>query len=583
MSHTSDTEVSGSVEPIIRHPMRSTRQIPLPAPQPVNNKSKPTKELSPAEAKRKQLKVWKNVLVVAVAFLMNFTAFQSLSNLQSSLNREEGLGVAGLSVVYAALVISCMFLPTILIKNIGCKWTIMCSLLTYAAYIAANFYATWGTIIPGAIILGLGAAPLWSAKCTYLTETAEEYSGITKETTEAVINRFFGVFFFIFQSGQIWGNLISSLVLTKLPENGTDVIPEYILQNCGAQYCQEPEDNSNSNLERPELSQVYMLCGIYLSCSLLSSVITAIFLDNLKSKPDDITMVTKQQDPVTEPSTSGSISTLTTVYASNDLSTNSVDDGENASNGHEIVEFDASKENLIKTESCWKRLKPQYLIATLRHMKHRSQLLLIPLTIYSGLEQAFLASDYTKAYVSCALGIWMVGYVIICFGVTNALCSLIFGRLVKYVGRIPFFVLGAVLNYGVQITLLIWQPSANQLAVFFAMSALWGMSDAVWQTQINALYGSIFTSKSEPAFANYRLWESLGFIIAYAYSNFLCISTKIYILMTILTVGMISYGFLEFRERRIAKLNRMEELREEAYSNPAMDWKDYGTVYETNI
>ena len=40
----------------------------------------------------------------------------------------------------------------------------------------ANVYAIWGTIIPGVAILGLGAAPLWSAKCTYLTQTAMWYA-----------------------------------------------------------------------------------------------------------------------------------------------------------------------------------------------------------------------------------------------------------------------------------------------------------------------------------------------------------------------------------------------------------------------
>ena len=32
---------------------------------------------------------------------------------------------------------------------------------------------------------------------------------------------------------------------------------------------------------------------------------------------------------------------------------------------------------------------------------------------------------------------------------------------------------------------------------------------------ISALYGVIFKSNAEAAFSNYRLWESLGFLIAY--------------------------------------------------------------------
>ncbi len=45
-------------------------------------------------------------------------------------------------------------------------------------------------------------------------------------------------------------------------------------------------------------------------------------------------------------------------------------------------------------------------------------------------------------YVTCALGIHYVGFVMICFGATNSLCSFAFGRLAQYTGRIALFSLG---------------------------------------------------------------------------------------------------------------------------------------------
>ena len=79
-------------------------------------------------------------------------------------------GTASLSTIYAAIVLSCMFVPTWMIKTIKCKWTLFSCQLCYCAYIAAQFYPSFETLIPGAIILGFGAAPMWSAKCTYLTQ-----------------------------------------------------------------------------------------------------------------------------------------------------------------------------------------------------------------------------------------------------------------------------------------------------------------------------------------------------------------------------------------------------------------------------
>jgi len=53
-----------------------------------------------------------------------------------------------------------MFVPTWLIKVLKCKWTIVVCQFCYSAYIAAQFYPTFYTLIPAAIILGFGAAPM---------------------------------------------------------------------------------------------------------------------------------------------------------------------------------------------------------------------------------------------------------------------------------------------------------------------------------------------------------------------------------------------------------------------------------------
>ena len=66
---------------------------------------------------------------------------------------------------------------------------------------------------------------------------------------------------------------------------------------------------------------------------------------------------------------------------------------------------------------------------------------------------------------------------------------------------------------------------------------------------IPALYGSIFSKTSEAAFSNYRMWESLGFIIAFAYSGFICTNIKIYVLTSVLILGMIGYYIVEWLHR----------------------------------
>lgn len=62
---------------------------------------------------------------------------------QSSLYSEEGLGVAVLSTLYGAMLLSSMFLPPLLIRTLGCKWTIVAAMSCYVTFSLGNFYASW--------------------------------------------------------------------------------------------------------------------------------------------------------------------------------------------------------------------------------------------------------------------------------------------------------------------------------------------------------------------------------------------------------------------------------------------------------
>jgi hypothetical protein len=66
---------------------------------------------------------------------------------------------------------------------------------------------------------------------------------------------------------------------------------------------------------------------------------------------------------------------------------------------------------------------------------------------------------------------------------------------------------------------------------------------------VNATYGILFTEQ-ESAFSNYRLWESLGFVIAYVYTPRIRIRYAHIILLCVLSVSMICYGIIDIKERR---------------------------------
>ncbi|PSN46516.1 hypothetical protein C0J52_09032 [Blattella germanica] len=376
---------------------------------------------APGETSR----IMRNIIVISIAFMVHFTAFCGTSNLQSSINAVEGLGTASLMAIYVSMMVSTIFLPIIVIRWLGCKWTMPVSFVCYMPYILTQVYARFYTLIPAGLLDGMGAGPLWCAKCIYLNVVAEIYSKISGVSVETILARFFGIFFMIYELSEVWGNLISSLGRVG---SGTGVT------------------------------------GIKL------------------------------------------------------------------------------------------------LIVTVKLLKDPKQLLLLPITAWLGVGQVFRGSDFTIAFVSCAWGISNIGYVMIVYGVTHSISAILTGYIVKLTGRLFTVWSAMVLQIGIIITLLVWKPEPTDAMIFFAISGVWGIVDGVWLVQINALCGMLFPGNEEAAYSNYRVWRSIGFILAYAYSPYLCTSTKIYILLGLLILGMMGYIVIEWGESKRKKDENCKKL-----------------------
>lgn len=229
-------------------------------------------------------RILKNVAILSSAFMIQFTAFQGTANLQSSINAKDGLGTVSLSAVYAAIVVSCIFIPTLVIRRLTVKWTLCASMICYAPYIGAQFYPKFYTLVPAGILLGLGAAPMWASKATYLTQVGQVYAKITDQAVDAIIVRFFGFFFLAWQTAELWGNLISSLVLSSGAHGGggggNGSHSEAALSLCGANFC-VLASAENGNLERPPDSEIFEISTIYLGCIVCAVLVIALFLDPL--------------------------------------------------------------------------------------------------------------------------------------------------------------------------------------------------------------------------------------------------------------------------------------------------------------
>lgn len=248
------------------------------------------------DGSRKKRTIWKNVLIVGLGFFFFFTGMSPMTLMQSSLNSEDGIGVAALAVKNAFMILGSLAATSILFK-FGCKWTMVIAGFIYSIYVMANFYPTWYTMIPAACLSGTAATVLWTAQRVYFAKLAHLYSSIFDMDVDRVQSRMFMLLTICFKLSATVGNAVSSVIL------GTQSYQNFMssarLLICGAVYCNEEFEPSSSSSSSPPTSvnstlgnvkdlyepgqlQVYGLCAFCLVCCLLGSSILS-FIDPLKN------------------------------------------------------------------------------------------------------------------------------------------------------------------------------------------------------------------------------------------------------------------------------------------------------------
>lgn len=368
-----------------------------------------------------------------------------------------------------------------MITKLGCKTTLVISMLAYIPFMVSNYFSDFLSQLFTSILLGVGGATLWSSACTYINEISVLYSSHVSDTVEVVTTRFFGIFFMIFQNSQIWGNLVTFYVLKPSYNETLETKPSTFSDVVFI----EPSNVTVpcgakfcGGVSRSEFyfseEKRFLLITVYLVFTVMSAVILFIFLDPLQRS---------------ETKTEG---------------------------------------NVILSK----------LTATIKHLRKPDQILLVPLTVFQGFEQAFVLSDFSQGYVACAWGLYNISLVFIFFGAVNSVSCFVTGRISKYVPRLSILLTAAMGNALACVIMFMWDPDRKQVIYFFIVIGLWAMSDAIWQTEISSMYGILFRADEEAAFGNLRLWEAVGFFIPYFFNTILCMSSKLYLVSVLLAVGI---------------------------------------------
>ncbi|XP_046894557.1 UNC93-like protein MFSD11 isoform X1 [Hypomesus transpacificus] len=143
-----------------------------------------------------------NVVILGIGFLLIFTAFTTCGNIEQTLIKSldngsfTGSGYDSLGIIYGVFSFSNLLAPTV-VAVIGPQITMFFSGILYSGYIAAFITPSVWSFYLTSVLIGIGAAMLWTAQGHFLVENSDA----------ATINRNTGMFWALLQCSMFFGNL----------------------------------------------------------------------------------------------------------------------------------------------------------------------------------------------------------------------------------------------------------------------------------------------------------------------------------------------------------------------------------------
>lgn len=180
-------------------------------------------------------------------------------------------------------------------------------------------------------------------------------------------------------------------------------------------------------------------------------------------------------------------------------------------------------------------------------------LLLLPFFMAQAMNSGILLAEYNEKFVSCSVGIQWVGYVMTVFGVLTAAQAVGLNYAAKLLGRRVLFSSAAVADLSVNVTMLLWDPAGTSVGYLFILPCVSGFAEGIFQAQFNSLVAMVFPDQVTGAFATYHTSKATAFTLTFVLARFLCLYQRLYVSLTLSTIGLLGYIIVEVMLHRHKK------------------------------
>ena len=459
-----------------------------------------------------------NVVFLGLSFLLMFTGFQtcgmiSQTVLNSYINETtvngtqtfSGSGYTSLAIIYIVFAAANWLAPSV-VSFIGPKYSMMAGGLTYTLYLATFIYPLTYTLYAASVLLGIGAAVIWTGQGNFLTLNSDDMT----------MGRNSGIFWAMLQCSLLIGN-----IYVFFAWQGVTLI--------------------ESSKRVPLFIGLTAICAV----GTLSLLV-------LRSNPTQRVEVDEAEGNLLAEE-SQQVSVDKDEYSGKTSTTDSVAVPENKTNS----KFSDAWEAFLTSVKLFKTREMLLLSITFFYTG-------LELTFFSGVYSTSVGA--TKSFGNDADR--LVGLTGIFIGVGEILGGGIFGifgkKTVRY-GRDPIVLLGGICHLAAFMFIFLNIPDNAPIskngthdvgyidpnaALAIACAFLLGFADACFNTQCYSIIGSTYPNSSAAAFALFKFEQSLAAAIGFFYSSYLLLKYQLLLLVIFCFLGMLCFFNVEHRVRR---------------------------------
>lgn len=481
--------------------------------------------------KKKNIRVQFSMISLGICLV--YCGYSATMALQTSINIEEGNGSKIVAIAYFVAIFVCFVVVPNVVRFVGIKWSMIISEFALIQYLIANMFRNKVVLQVSAIIASSGDSLFWIPLGLLLVYHSKQYKKFSPcLSEESCFAKMSGILFPLFTLNNVLGNSVVFLVLkvTKLimELQNTDVIL--------------PATNSN-------ISSYFYNDSVPLT--------TTSDIENVNSKDEDKTYNhcaanDCQNENITAASLDQYVPPKEGLYASlccliliqfvgvglhiryiPNILLEDVNEGETQSS-QTIKNFHSVVRPILKTLKLFFFTINQWV-------------LFIP-GFYFGFSVGFMASELTRAYASCILGVGSAALMLVIHSLAFGLFSFVWSKLLAKKGRVPSIAIWFVFEVIYILMCLFYKPSLDNSYLFVSIIFFSsGVCIPMNQHIVSMYYSIIFPKHRDISFIFWNATFYCGFSVAFGISSRVCVYSKLYIMLIGVNLSAIFMYILHFR------------------------------------